>query len=151
MVTNVIKVKWRPNLRVIRQRFGKGVKVLREMPHRRIAVFLDQWVQKNFKGEGQAVGGWAPFQAGGRWRKGFGIDATAKLLQDTGALRASFLPFASKRDAGIGSLLPYSKSHEKGEGALPVRRMLPKFPEVEDDVEDIFVEHVKEGLEKMTR
>ena len=62
------------------------------------------WVQKNFKGEGKAVGGWAPFKAGGRWRKGFGLDTSAKLLQDTGALRASFLPFASKTDAGIGSL-----------------------------------------------
>ena len=114
----------------------------RSVLNKKVSIFLDQWVQQNFKTEGGNVGGWPPFKHGGRVNsKGLGtqtriytgsttievyVDKSAKLLQDTGRLRISFAPFSTQRDAGIGSDLPYSKFHNEGEGHLPRRRMLPK-------------------------
>ena len=100
-----------------------------------VSTYLDRWVQSNFKTEGGKVGGWVPFSYGGRLTKG-GVDFTAKLLQDTGRLRASFTPFHSKTDAGIFSDLDYSKNHEEGIG-VPQRRLLPKKIEVMVDIRNI--------------
>ena len=128
---------------------------------RQVAVFLDQWVQRNFKSEGGKVGGWAPFKYGGRARAKKGakaqsiagkryIDASAKLLQDTGALRLSFLPFIRKGVAGIGSDLPYSKPHEDGlpSRGLPKRRMLPETKDVQVDIREIIDGFVQVQLRK---
>ena len=95
--------------------------------NRQVSVWLLRWVNLNFKTQGGKVGGWKPFKHGGRRMPGGGIDASAKLLQDTGRLRASFNPFYSKTTAGIGSGLHYSVSHELGlpHRNLPSRRMLP--------------------------
>lgn len=133
--------------------------------NKRVAIYLDRWVQQNFRSEGGKVGKWKPFKAGGRWisknthspggfpqsnpRRGkrAGIrylDTSAMLLQDTGRLRASFSPFWSRIDAGIGSDIPYSKKHEYGDKAknLPARRMLPKEREVAADIGRIYDDHV---------
>lgn len=116
---------------------------------RQIAVYLDQWVQQNFKSSGEKVGGWEPFKYGGRltikkkanaksivghrW-----INGSAKLLMDTSLLRHSFLPFIRKGLAGIGSELPYSKAHNDGiPDKLPKRRILMEQSEVLDDVHEI--------------
>lgn len=112
----------------------------------RISVWLDRWVQINFKTEGGNVGRWLPFRAGGRREAGGGLDASAKLLQDSGRLRASFLPFHSRRNAGIGSDLDYSEVHNEGLGGLPQRRMLPKRVEVIDDVRKIIVQFVRKAI-----
>lgn len=113
-----------------------------------VAVFLDQWVQQNFQGKGAKVGGWVGYTYGGRlttkkkataqsidgkrW-----VNGAAALLQDTGALRHSFLPFIRLGVAGIGSDLPYSEPHEKGSDNLPQRRLLPKESEVRVEVKEI--------------
>lgn len=148
-----LKVEFTPPLKRVSQRLRNVTKAMKDMlgPHKRIATVLDAWVLRNFKGEGRLVGGWEAFAAGGRWVKGRGIDSSAKLLQDTGRLRASFIPFATRRDAGIGSRLDYSKPHEKGLGHLPQRRMLPKMAEVRKDIRKVFDGHVKESLKKATR
>lgn len=117
---------------------------------RQVAVFLDSWVQRNFKGKGGNVGGWTGYTYGGRLtRKSKAnayspearhwINTNAALLQDTGALRHSFLPFVRKGVAGIGSDLPYSKAHDEGyeEGNIPQRRMLPEDSEVRTQVFEI--------------
>ncbi|MCK5609653.1 hypothetical protein KAR91_47710 [Candidatus Pacearchaeota archaeon] len=114
------------------------------------AIFLDRWVQSNFKTIGDKVGGWQKLKLGGRFRgkgKNRKFDTSAKVLQDTGRLRASFLPFANKKNAGIGSELPYSESHDKGKGVVK-RRILPIEPEVKKDVKKIFENHVKKALKK---
>jgi len=127
---NELEVTIKPTAQELRKRLRvkrDAVMNLRT-PLAQAAVLLDQWVQKNFKSEGGKVGGWAPFKVGGRWKtnsKGRTFDASAKLLQDTGRLRASFTPFADKKQAGIGSDLPYAKPHHKGEEGLPARPMLP--------------------------
>ena len=112
--------------------------------YRRSAVYLDQWVQRNFRTEGGAVGGWEPFARGGRPDDGK-IDQSAKLLQDTGALRLSFRPFATKKNAGIGSDLDYSELHEEGIG-VPQRRMLPKREEVRQPIRDILDQYVDHDI-----
>lgn len=145
---NEIQISVRPTLAQVRKRLALRMKKLSKLnhPNKKISIFLDRWVQKNFRSEGGAVGGWLPLKAGGRWIKGKGLDATARILQDTGRLRVSFLPFADMKNAGIGSDLPYSKKHEKGEDGLPVRRMLPKSREVMKDARKIYDKHIKESI-----
>ena len=94
--------------------------------NREVSVWLMRWVALNFRSEGGKVGGWLPFKHGGRVTA-TGVDESAKLLQDTGVLRASFTPFYSRTIAGIGSGLHYSVTHELGlpHRNVPVRRMLP--------------------------
>ena len=102
------------------------------IPHKKISIMLDSWVQRNFKTEGGNVGGWASIKRDGR------------ILQDTGRLRASFLPFFNKKDAGIGSDLPYSKAHEEGIG-VEQRRILPETPEVKRDITKVYDEHIRKS------
>ena len=126
------------------QRIGRKLSDFKDV-HKEASILLDRWVQKNFKAEGQGLSSdkWPPFARGGRWRKGFGLDTSAKLLQDTGALRISFQPFADSQDAGIGSVLDYAKYHEEGTGDIPKRRMLPEPREVEDTLTELFERHVE--------
>jgi phage gpG-like protein len=113
-------------------------------PMARIASLLDQWVQVNFRTLGSNAGGWEPFKYGGRLtvkRKANAksvdgrhwIDGSARLEQQTGALRASFLPFYGVGVAGIGSDLPYAQPQSEGTRTLPARRMLPVNADVQDE------------------
>jgi phage gpG-like protein len=123
-----------------------------EPAHKQVSIYLDQWVQRNFQKEGAVLstGKWKPFALGGRYVPGQGIDTSARLLQDTGDLRKSFLPFYNKKNAGIGSELFYAKKHEEGddETNLPARRMLPLQKEVKEKVGDILTEYGREVLLK---
>ncbi len=94
--------------------------------NREVSIWLMRWLNQNFKSEGGKVHGWLPFKHGGRVTSS-GIDKHAKLLQDTGRLRASFSPFYGRAVAGIGSDLSYSITHELGlpHKNIPARRMLP--------------------------
>ena len=139
-----LKIDMKPTVEQLKKELGARHKKLSAFKHvhKKAAIFLDQWVQQNFKSEGGKVGGWLPFAAGGRWRKGKGLDTSAKLLQDTGRLRLSYLPFATTREAGIGSKLPYSKSHEQGLG-VPVRRVLPVDKDVRGAILSMFDAHAR--------
>ena len=94
--------------------------------NREVSVWLHRWLNNNFKSEGGNVQGWLPFKHGGRIKGGV-IDRNAKLLQDTGRLKASFSHFYGRTFAGNGSELSYSITHELGlpHKNLPARRMLP--------------------------
>lgn len=119
-----------------------------EPAHKKISIMLDRWVQENFKTEGGNVGGWAPLKAGGRFTgkgKNRKFDPSAKILRDTTRLSKSFLPFANKKDAGIGSDLPYSKPHEEGLDIV-MRRILPRLPEVKRDITNVYNDHVKGAI-----
>lgn len=117
-------------------------------PYARSAVFLDQWVQRNFRTEGGKVGGWKPFSPVtlAQIAQSDPGRQPAKLLQRTGRLRSSFLPFAENRDAGIGSNLYYAKPHHEGKGRLPKRQMLPTRELVAKDIRRIFVTHVQDSV-----
>lgn len=121
-------------------------------PHQQIAVMLDAWVQRNFKSSGKKVGGWKPLALGGRWTgngKNRHFDSSAKVLMDTGRLRASFLPFHNKKTAGIGSKLIYSKKHEEGDPpTLPQRRILPVSNEVNKEIIALYEKHIQREIQK---
>lgn len=134
----------------VRSRLKKISRGISDMsiPHKKISVMLDRWVQINFKEEGDKVGKWPKLKAGGRYKKKTGkakrkLDTSAKILQDTGRLRKSFLPFFNKKDAGVGSDLPYSEPHEKGLGNLPKRRMLPILKDVKRDIVKEYENHIR--------
>lgn len=137
-----------PTLEELKKRHNERTKELQDtsIPYKKVTTYLDSWVQKNFKQSGALVGGWIPFKYGGRITKK-GINTSAKLLMDTGRLRASFLPFVTKSTAGIGSDLPYSKAHNEGEGA-PKRRILPVDAEVKKQITDILEGRVNEVYKK---
>lgn len=146
------KVCVKRQLKKLQNRYKDNAEKIKNLktPYKKIAIFLDSWVQRNFKGQGKQVGGWKKFKkrkdgTRGRWIRGKGLDTTAKLLQDTGRLRASFLPFAHAKDAGIGSDLPYAEKHEKGV-KVPVRRILPIKSEVIDRASKIMDDYVKDNL-----
>lgn len=147
-----IKVTTKPSFAQVRNRISRARSNLQQTrtANARIAVFLDRWVQQNFRTEGGNVGGWEPFAYGGRVVSG-GIDVSARLLQDTGRLRSSFVPFQSRTNAGIGSDLPYSEVHEEGLGNVPQRRMLPREREVRRDVREIYENFVRVSTRELRR
>lgn len=131
----MLAFKVKPAFEKIAQRAKKWEEQLKRnklLAYKRASVWLHKWVIENFETEGEKVGKWAPFSPvtlaiieradPGRM--------PAKLLQKSGALRQSFVPFANSRNAGVGSALPYAEAHHEGAGRLPERRLLPRKSEV---------------------
>ena len=143
-----VKLSVKPTLDEIKAEYKERGKTFSNLTpaHKKVAIFLDQWVQNNFKDEGKGLGTdrWKALKAGGRYTSGV-FDTAAKLLQDSGRLKFSFLPFATQRDAGIGSKLAYSKNHNNGIG-VPMRRILPLALEVKDRIDEILTEHGRKSL-----
>lgn len=137
-------------LKKLRDSYARRAKQFKQLdvPNKRVAVFLDRWVQDNFRTEGGKVGGWKPLKLGGRvmyrqtaggGKVRSGFDSTAKILRDTATLQHSFIPFSNKRTAGIGSDLDYSKSHDEGIG-VPKRRILPLHREVDKNIKLLYTQ-----------
>jgi len=120
--------------------------------NRRAGIWLMRWINQNFRSQGGHTGRkWDRLKRGGRWQKGVGLDTTAKLLQDTGRLRASFDFKATQKTVIVGSDLSYSLYHEEGLPMrnLPKRRMLP---EVNDQAVSTALYGIYAGyLEKVTK
>jgi len=135
----------RAELKAIVTKARKGLNS--KKPYQKVAALLDRWVQKNFQSEGKKAtsGGWVKFSE-------FNIrkikDSKAKLLQDKGRLRSSFVPFYSLFNAGIGSKLDYAEQHEKGEGDVPKRKMLPVKKQVWPDIKKTLNLHTMDTLKK---
>ena len=95
--------------------------------HARYAIIASQWIDRNFQQQGGLVGGWRalrPNTVAGR-RKGSSV-----ILQNTGLLRASFVPAWDDKAAVVGSAQKVALWHEKGtkgspETPYPIR---PKKP-----------------------
>lgn len=135
---------------------------------KKVGVFLDRWVQLNFRSEGGKVGGWtplAPSTIAGRVRRNLrstrqgrnirgrtsAVPISAgrfKMLQVSGRLRSSYHPFAKKDDAGIGSKIPYAEPLHKGASKpgtawrLPARPQVPEHKHVDRDIRKIIGGHV---------
>ena len=147
-----ITLKIEPPMTAVRKDYANRIKKLKNLKtvYSKVSIFLDRWVQTNFRTQGGKVGGWKKLASGGRYvgkGKNKRFDKSAKVLQDTGRLKASFLPFANNKDAGIGSELPYSKTHEEGEG-VPKRRILPLRKEVWPAAKKIIVNHIKKSISR---
>lgn len=148
--TKPVSVTVSPTIEELKHEVEKRRKTLADFrtPYARAAVYLDQWVQKNFKTEGGKVGGWKPFSEVTLRMIAMSDPSRqpAKLLQRTGRLRISFRPFADRDDAGIGTSLSYAKGHHEGLGRLPERKLLPTKDLVMHDIRKIFDRHVNDGL-----
>jgi len=142
------KVTTTPSMAAVRAKYKKAMEDVTVFNPLfvQISIWLDRWNKQNFKTEGGNVGGWKPFAAGGRRRKGGGFDSSAKLLQDTGRLRLSYLPFANNHMGGIGSDLPYAAAHQEGFKSVPARRMVPEKTDVINDIIKIADAHAKKKL-----
>ena len=80
--------------------------------HARFAILAARWVDRNFRSEGAMTGTpWAklrPMTVAGRRKM------SSRVLQDTGLLRASFLPQWDDKAARVGTASEISKYHEFG-------------------------------------
>lgn len=153
-------INLKPTVKQLRAQIKRKMKAVSNFDtlNRKVAVKFEQWVLRNFQKQGQKANPkWPPLKAGGRWKKssqaGGGsnrvFDASAKVLQDTGALRNSFFPaHHDKHIASIGSRLPYAAPHNEGEGHLPKRQLIPEWEQVERDVLLVANAHAKKALKK---
>lgn len=154
MADDFIKIQTRPTLKELRAMFKEARDRLnnRRDINARLSVLLSGWVSRNFAREGALIGGWAKFKIGGRMVTKGGrrfLDREAKLLQDKGRLRASFIPFSDNDVAGIGSALPYSKSHNDGiPGRLPKRQMLPTHKILRKEIREKYTSWAKKQFKK---
>ena len=84
--------------------------------HARYAIIASQWIDRNFQQEGGLAGGWRSLKPNtlASRRKGSG-----RILQNTGLLRASFLPAWDDKRAVVGSAQKVSLWHEKGTKGSP--------------------------------
>lgn len=114
----------------VAERFAAKAKETREgiaIANKRASIVIYQWVLRNFQTEGELAGGWPPLApATIAWKSEHGY---ARVLQNTGALRASFLPYADDKIAAVGSALWYSVVHQEGSARVPQRRILPNEEE----------------------
>lgn len=170
----VVKVSVKPNIDRIREKYKRAGKDLSNIvpAHKKVAIYLDQWVQRNFRDKGSNLGSdkWPDYARGGRaipdlffnedqpppgsWEfvqvlgdglMDYWVDKSAMLMQDTGRLKFSFLPFATQRNAGIGSELEYAEYHNNRKDKWK-RRLLPETNEVHDKLHEILERHAKRSL-----
>lgn len=103
-----------------------------------IGFRLVAWVDENFQDEGREPK-WAPLKAStlARRRK---AGAGAKILQDTGRMKQSFVPggrdgayFIGPDYVSVGTKVAYAPTHELGslERKIPARPMLPRLATAE--------------------
>lgn len=106
----------------------------RRTVNRKVSVKLSGWVFRNFRQQGAlAEKGWAPLKPAtvkAKARKRYSM-----ILQNTGALRKSFLPFHDNDQMGVGAVqltdgsAPWDLARIHQEGApevnIPARPMLP--------------------------
>lgn len=109
--------------------------------NKRASIVLYQFVLRNFQSQGGEVGGWEPLaESTVAQKRALGYSA---ILQNTGALRASFLPYSDDQMAVVGSPLWYARPHEEGTARIPQRRMLPNAEEAQRMVLPIYGREMK--------
>lgn len=111
------------------------------LANKRASIVLYQWVLRNFQEEGAPAGGWEPLAPSTiAYKQEHGY---SRMLQNTGALRASFLPYSDKDVALVGSPLSYSAAHEEGTSRVPQRRLLPTAEQAQALVMPIYGREMK--------
>lgn len=89
----------------------------------RIGVKVLNEIDKTFKEETHEGEPWAPLQSSTiARRRGGGL---ARILQDTGTLKRSWVMDATPNLVRIGTPIIYAPPHQEGEGSLPERPMIP--------------------------
>ena len=93
----------------------------------RIGIQVLNEVSANFDAQGNEGKPWVPLRAATleRRRKGRGKGG-GRILEDTGALRRSFVMAANEREVKVGTPTIYAPPHEFGFKHIPQRKMLPE-------------------------
>lgn len=135
----------------------------RRTPNQALATELYAFVAKNFQTEGGMTerGAWEPLaESTEEWKERRGY---SMILQNTGMLRQSFMPFHDGEVAGVGAQALYGTDpdtgkahppdiaavHEFGLGDVPERPMLPTQAQalgIAMQVYGVFVRTAREGL-----
>lgn len=128
----------------LRQRIQERAREARQAivtANKKASVRLYQFVLRNFQDEGALVGGWVPLAPSTiAYKQEHGY---SRMLQNTGNLRASFLPYADDKIARVGSPLAYSAAHDQGTARIPQRRLLPNEEDVQPMVLEIYGREMK--------
>lgn len=128
----------------VRQRIQERAREARQavvVANKKASIKLYQWVLRNFQEEGALAGGWeplAPSTIAYKAEHGY-----SRMLQNTGAMRSSFLPYSDDKLARVGSALAYSATHDQGSGRVPQRRLLPNEEDVQPMVMEIYGREMK--------
>jgi phage gpG-like protein len=109
----------------------------------RAVTVVDRWIQKNFQSQGGNVGGWKPLAEATKTPKRGGD--SAKILQDTGTMRAKWNHIATSKEAKIVSGVDYSIYHNEGKG-VPERRILPTNAEIWPALKKVYGNFIKDSL-----
>lgn len=139
-------VGW-PAFQKITRRRAQMLKNRRKVNERAIVV-VDQWIQKNFKSEGElAQNGWQSLESSTlkhRRKKGKG----AKILQDTGQLRSRWKHDFSSNHAVLQSGVDYGVFHDsdKPRKKLPQRKILPRNKQIWPELKKIYKHFIRRAL-----
>lgn len=113
-------------------------------------VFVQGWIQKNFKSDGRmSMGGrgWKKLKASTikARRKG---GAGAKILRDMGTLRQSFKATYNNVSGVVFNNLPYANTHNYGDKSrnIPERRMMPLRKQVLKELKAISKRFIKRSI-----
>jgi hypothetical protein len=135
----------------------------RSVVNHEAVIVLDRWIQKNFQGEGDLSGGWAPLApstiarrlaekrtvAATKARSAQGRpSASIKILQDRGWLRSRWKHFFNASIGKITSAVDYGDYHDsdKPRKHLPQRKILPRKKDVMDQLMKLYGHFVKTSL-----
>ena len=122
----------------------------KEPMFKKIAVYLNQWMGKNFRQQGWLAHKkrWEKLKPAtiARRRKGRG-KGSIKILQDTGRGKASIKTYASTSQAKVFTRLSYMIAHQTGKG-VPERRILPEREQVMKKVVQIADMHIREAVRR---
>lgn len=125
--------------------------------HERAMIFIDQWIQRNFRSSGQmAMGGsgWKPLAESTKMRRRHGTNKKRQgqvaILQDTGWLRRAWKHDFSPWRVAVQSMTPYGIYHDSDapRKKLPQRRIVPRKKQVKDDIMRIYRNHMIEVIRR---
>ena len=115
----------KPGTKVLQAKFKRLARKTsnRRTLFNRIGVKVLNEIDATFKEETHEGEPWTPLKASTiASRRGSGL---ARILQDTGTLKRSFVMGATSNLVRIGTPIIYAPPHQEGEGNIPKRPMIP--------------------------
>ena len=103
-------------------------------------------INRTFKEETHEGDPWTPLSASTLARRRGGI---ARILQDTGTLRRSFVSKATPNLVRIGTPIIYAPPHQEGEKNLPERPMIPSKKRGLEIAVKVADNYIHEGIVKV--
>lgn len=118
----------------------------RTAANREVSIQLYSWFARNYDTQGASVGGWAPL-AESTVREKQRIGKTRMLIR-SGQTRASFAPFYTAENAGVGSESEIARFLHEGTKRMPARELLPPREVTNDIGLKIYNKYVEREVER---